>query len=99
VIVAAGLVTSLTLETVLLKMGPDRLDWRRAASTAASMSFVSMVAMEATQNLVDVYLVGGVIVYSDPRFWLAAGASMGAGFLVPLPYNYLRLRKYGKACH
>jgi hypothetical protein len=22
-----------------------------------------------------------------------------AGFLTPLPYNYFRLKKYGKACH
>jgi hypothetical protein len=25
--------------------------------------------------------------------------SIGAGYMAPLPYNYLRLRKYGRSCH
>ena len=96
---AAGIATSITLETVLLKIGPDRLSWRRAAGTAEGMSFGSMLAMEAAQNSVDYYLTGGIVAYTDPKFWLAAGFSVTVGFLVPLPYNYYRLRRYGKACH
>jgi hypothetical protein len=97
--VTAGLATSLALETVLLRAGPDRLSWRLAFSTAIGMSFISMLAMEATQNLVDYYLTGGVVAYGEAKFWLAAALSVCAGFFVPLPYNYVRLRKYGKACH
>jgi Domain of unknown function (DUF4396) len=63
------------------------------------MSFASMLAMEGTQNLVDYHLMGGVVAFGSPRFWLAAALSMCAGFLVPPPYNYIRLRRYGKACH
>jgi hypothetical protein len=63
------------------------------------MSFVSMLAMEGMQNLVDYSLVGGVVAFGEAKFWPAAALSMYAGFLVPLPYNYVRLRKYGKACH
>jgi hypothetical protein len=53
------------------------------------MSFASMLAMEGTQNLVDYHLRGGVVAFGSPRFWLAAALSMCAGFLVPLPYNYI----------
>lgn len=72
-------------------MGPDRLSWGQALNTAVSMSFMSMVAMEATQNIIDIYLMGGVIACTDPRFWLAAGISMSAGFLIPLTKAYSHL--------
>ncbi|KAL3470326.1 hypothetical protein BJX99DRAFT_264318 [Aspergillus californicus] len=96
---ASGITTSIILETVLLKHGADRLSWPRAARTAMGMSLVSMLAMEAAENAVDYHLTGGVVAFHEPQFWLAAAVSIGAGFLAPLPYNYLRLRKYGKACH
>lgn len=63
------------------------------------MSMVSMLAMEAAENLVDYHLTGGVVALDDPSFWAAAVVSMTAGFLAPMPYNYQRLKKYGKACH
>lgn len=87
------------LETVLLWYGRDGLGWMAAAKTAFGMSIISMLAMEAVQNLVDFHLTGGAVQLDSPQFWLAAVVSMGAGFLAPLPYNYHRLRKYGKACH
>ncbi|KAJ5642067.1 hypothetical protein N7490_006067 [Penicillium lividum] len=96
---ASGITTSITLETVLLKRGADGLSWSRALRTAMGMSMVSMIAMEVAENAVDYHLTGGIVVFDDPRFWLAAGLSVGAGFLAPLPYNYVRLRRYGKACH
>lgn len=97
--VASGLTSSMLLETVLLRLGRDQLSWKAAAKTAAGMSLVSMLGMETVQNLVDYHLTSGVVAFDDPSFWLAAAASAGAGFLAPLPYNYTRLRKYGKACH
>ena len=97
--VASGITTSVILETTLLRRGADQLSWPMAARTAVGMSMVSMVAMEAAENIVDYHLTGGVVAFGDPQFWMAAVLSMGAGFLAPLPYNYLRLRKYGKACH
>ncbi|KAB8077877.1 hypothetical protein BDV29DRAFT_167612 [Aspergillus leporis] len=96
---ASGLLTSLTLETVLLVQGKDRLPWKHAFKTACGMSFISMLAMESVQNLVDYHLTGGVVVLGDPGFWAAAVAAMGAGFLAPLPWNYFRLRAWKKACH
>lgn len=97
--VASGLSTSLLLETVLLKFGRDRLSWLAAARTAFGMSMISMITMELVENLVDYNLTGGIVQLNDPMFWIAAVVSMTAGFLAPLPYNYHRLRKFGKACH
>lgn len=96
---AAGITTSLLLETVLLHRGKDRLPLGVAAKTAAGMSMISMLTMEAAENAVDYYLTGGVVCFESPAFWAAAAASIVAGFLAPLPYNYARLRKYGKSCH
>ncbi|KAJ5113233.1 hypothetical protein N7456_001767 [Penicillium angulare] len=96
---ASGITSSIILETVLLKRGADRLSWMMAARTAMGMSMVSMVAMEIAENAVDYHLTSGIVAFDDPRFWAAAVLSVGAGFLAPLPYNYVRLRKYGKACH
>jgi hypothetical protein len=87
------------LETTLLRLGRDKLTWMTAAKTAAGMSFVSMLGMETVQNVVDYHLTSGVVALDDPNFWVAAAASAAAGFLAPLPYNYLRLKKYGKSCH
>ncbi|KAF2260549.1 hypothetical protein CC78DRAFT_555519 [Lojkania enalia] len=96
---ASGLTSSMLLETVLLRLGKDQLTWRQAATTAAGMSLVSMLAMESVQNVVDYHLTGGMVNLQDPGFWAAAGISITAGFFAALPYNYARLRKYGKACH
>lgn len=63
------------------------------------MSFTSMLAMELAENVVDWHMTGGQVLLSDPKFWFAAVVSMGAGYIVPLPYNYWRLRALGKACH
>lgn len=58
-----------------------------------------MVDMETVQNIVDYQLTGGVVALDDSQFWAAAVISMLAGFLAPLPHNYTRWRKYGRACH
>ncbi|KAJ5158220.1 uncharacterized protein N7500_007871 [Penicillium coprophilum] len=79
--------------------GADQLSWPMAARTAMGMSMFSMLAMELAENAVDYHLTGGIVALGDPKFWMAAVVSVGAGYLAPLPYNYLRLRKYGKSCH
>lgn len=98
-LVASGITTSIILETFLLRRGADQLSWMMAARTAMGMSMVSMLAMELAENAVDYHLTGGVVNFGDPKFWMAAALSIGAGYLAPLPYNYLRLRKYAEACH
>ena len=97
--VTTGLLTSLTLETVLLAYGKDALPLRHAVRTAAGMSLVSMLAMESVQNAVDWHLTGGVVDVADVGFWLKALVSMGAGFAAPLPWNYWRLKALGVGCH
>lgn len=96
---ASGILTSVVLETVLLRFGRDGLAWVKAAKTAFSMSMISMITMELAENAVDYNLTGGIVQFDSPEFWLAALLSIAAGFVTPLPYNYHRLRKYGKACH
>lgn len=87
-----GLLTSILLETIILKRGG--LAWRQALRTACGMSFISMLAMEAAMNATDYALTGGAIL----TWWVIPPALL-AGYLTPLPYNYWRLKKYGQACH
>ncbi|OOF93616.1 hypothetical protein ASPCADRAFT_508720 [Aspergillus carbonarius ITEM 5010] len=96
---AAGIASSILLETTLLRLGRDQLPWRAAFRTATGMSLISMLAMECAESAVDYHLTGGCVALDDPQFWAAAVVSVGAGFLAALPYNYIRLRKYGRACH
>lgn len=58
-----------------------------------------MLAMEFTENLVTLGLVNGNISPLNTAFWTITAASMLAGFLAPLPYNYFRLKFYGRSCH
>ena len=95
----AGISTSILLETVLLRLGKDRLPWIAAVRTACGMSLVSMLAMEFTDNLVTLGLVESSMSLGDPSFWAVTGLSMVAGFVAPLPYNYWRLKALGRACH
>ena len=63
------------------------------------MSFLSMVAMEIAMNATDFMITGGKMALSNPNYWLAFIPAALLGFLVPLPYNYYKLKKYNKACH
>ena len=58
-----------------------------------------MVAMELAENVVDYSLHGGLVDLASLSFWTSAACAAVAGFLFPLPYNYFRLRMYGKSCH
>lgn len=98
-IVVSGIASSMSLETALLRFGRDKLPWKIAFRTAAGMSMISMLAMETAENIVDYGLTGGNIMLCSPEFWVAAGAAMVAGFLTPLPYNYVRLYRYRQSCH
>ena len=89
--IANGLLTSIALETVILSR---QMHLSLTFKTACGMSLISMIAMEAAMNAVDVAIMGGakLTLWVLPIMWLA-------GFLAPLPYNYWRLKALGKACH
>lgn len=95
--VAAGITTSILLETTLLHIGKDKLPWAAAAKTAFGMSFISMLAMESAENAVTLALAD--VNMTGAAFAGVTAAGLLAGFLTPMPYNYWRLRALGKACH
>ena len=96
--VIAGLLTSVALESTILRIR-EKFIWPLALKTALSMSFISMVGMEIAMNLSDFMITGGKAAFNTTGYWLALFPAMIAGFLLPLPYNYYKLRKHGKACH
>lgn len=87
-----GLLTSIALETIILlkQMGGLKAAFR----VAIGMSLISMIGMEAAMNIVDLLWTGGAML--NPEVILPM---LIAGFVTPWPYNYWRLKKYGKACH
>ena len=87
-----GLITSIILETVILKL--QGFNFINALKTASGMSLISMLSMEITMNLTDYILTGGAILN-----WWIIPIMLVVGFLTPWPYNYWRLKKYGIACH
>ncbi len=86
-----GLLTSIALETLILAR---QMDIGSAFRTAIGMSFISMVSMEAMMNAVDWALTGGARLT-----WWVVPIMLAAGFLTPLPYNYWRLKVFGRSCH
>tara|TARA_B100000029_G_scaffold353651_1_gene346341 strand:- start:1178 stop:1597 length:420 start_codon:yes stop_codon:yes gene_type:complete len=86
-----GLLTSIALETFILSR---QMKLNQAFKVAIGMSFISMIAMEAAMNLIDILLTGGAIIT-----WWVIPIMLMAGFVTPLPYNYYRLKKWGQACH
>ena len=87
-----GLITSIILETVILFRGG--MSPRIALKTATGMSLISMIGMETAMNMTDWVLTGGALLT-----WWAIPLMLAAGFIAPWPYNYWRLKKWGKACH
>lgn len=87
-----GLLTSIALETFILNRRGMILSV--AFRTALGMSLISMVSMEVAMNATDWWLTGGARLT-----WWVVPLMLLVGFLTPWPYNYWRLRKYGKACH
>ena len=87
-----GLITSIILETFLLLR--QKMPFGLALKTALGMSFISMLAMEMAMNLTDYLLTGGA-----NFVWWVVLLALVAGFITPWPYNYWRLKKWGRACH
>ena len=86
-----GIMTSIILETIILS---KQMILKEAFKVAIGMSLISMIGMEAAMNIVDYLLTGGAMLT-----WWVIPIMLFAGFVTPWPYNYWRLKKYGKACH
>lgn len=96
--IIAGLMTSIALESTILRIR-ERFNWSLALKTAFSMSFISMIGMEIAMNTTDFMITGGKATFNTAGYWFALIPAMVIGFLLPLPYNYFKLQKHGKACH
>lgn len=86
-----GLITSFILETIILY---NQMGIKKALQTAMGMSFIAMLSMEISMNLIDWLLTGG----AKLNFWIVP-IMLFVGFLTPWPYNYYRLKKYNIECH
>ena len=86
-----GLITSILLETAVLTR---QMQFIEAFKTAIGMSLISMLMMEISMNSLDWIVMGGakLNLFIIPFM-------LFVGFITPLPYNYWRLKKYGKDCH
>ena len=89
--IANGLLTSILLETIILSR---QMILKEAFKVAIGMSFISMIAMEMSMNLIDILLTGG----AKLTLWVIP-IMLFVGFITPLPYNYYRLKKWGYGCH
>lgn len=87
-----GLITSILLETIVLVRGG--MAFKQALQTALGMSMISMLSMELAMNLTDWFLTGGAVLT-----WWVVPIMLAMGFITPWPYNYWRLKKWGRACH
>ena len=86
-----GILTSILLETIILS---KQLPLKAAIKLAAGMSLISMITMEAVMNAIDFVVTGGAELN-----WFVIPLMLIAGYIAPLPYNYIRLKKFGKSCH
>jgi copper chaperone CopZ len=86
-----GLLTSIALETIILA---KQMGLFEGFKVAIGMSLISMIAMEASMNITDYLMTGGAILT-----WWAIPIMLIVGFITPWPYNYWRLKKFGRACH
>ena len=86
-----GLITSILLETLILTR---QMNLKNSFRTAVGMSFISMIAMEIAMNITDLIFTGGAVLN-----WWVVPLMLIAGFLTAVPYNYWRLKAFGKSCH
>ena len=86
-----GIITSIILETIILIR---QMKIKDAFQTAVGMSFISMITMEITMNLIDWIIMGEakINIFIIPIM-------LFGGFFSAWPYNYWRLKKFDLACH
>lgn len=86
-----GLMTSVILETLLML---KHMGFYKALKIAFGMGLISMLGMELAMNVTDYLLVGKAALT-----WWSIPPSLLAGFIALWPYNYWRLKRFGKSCH
>ena len=87
-----GILTSIILETIILLR--QSIAFKAAIKTALGMSLISMITMELAMNITDYIMTGGAILKLK-----VIPIALFFGFISAWPYNYWRLKKFGKKCH
>lgn len=87
-----GILASIILEVIILMS--KAITFKEAFKTALGMSLISMLAMELVMNITDYAMTGGAMFELD-----VAIIAIFLGFMAAWPYNYWRLKKFGKKCH
>ena len=85
-----GILTSITLETLLLM---KIMNFKEAFKTAVGMSLISMISMELAMNITDIMIEGSLVISLTSIIPV-----LMVGFIVPWPYNYWRVVKFNKSC-
>lgn len=86
-----GLISSIILETFILS---KQMKLKEALRVAIGMSFISMLIMEISMNLIDYIIMGKALIV-----WWIVPIMLFFGFFSALPYNYWNLKKYDISCH
>tara|TARA_Y100001970_G_C13507810_1_gene496837 strand:+ start:34 stop:492 length:459 start_codon:yes stop_codon:yes gene_type:complete len=86
-----GIITSIILETFILS---KQMKLKEAFKVAIGMSFISMLIMEISMNLIDFIIIGKALIV-----WWIIPIMLFFGFFSALPYNYWNLKKYDISCH
>ena len=82
-----GLLTSIALETAILR---DQIAVKVGLKTALGMS---MISIKVSMNFIYVLLTGG----AKLTLWIMP-VMLIIEFVLPLPYNYWRLKKWSIDC-
>ncbi len=86
-----GIISSIILETFILS---KQMKLNEAFKVAIGMSFISMLIMEISMNLIDYIIIGKALIV-----WWVIPIMLFFGFFSALPYNYWNLKKYDISCH
>lgn len=94
----AGFVTYALLETIILLVR-EKYKLILAIKAIFSVSFISLVGMLIVMNVTNFMITGGEAAFHTSSYWVALILALTTGFLLLLPYNYYRIKKFYKLCH
>ncbi|MCK4746859.1 MAG: DUF4396 domain-containing protein [Bacteroidales bacterium] len=80
------------IKTPKIVFWKNRNNWRRASFNTLNCLIGCSIGDFGMILFLQAY-------YPEPPMYLQMVLAIIAGFLLPLPFNYYKLQKHGKACH